>query len=127
MSEPSGQVSEPSGQPSGRFANRPEPSENRPLGAERPRERTKKGRFRALDERRFLPPHPAADPDDRAAGHPDHRRNARQERYPALTARDAVHAAVVQLHGLRAICSYDKDFDQVEGVERIEPPLEEVA
>ena len=49
------------------------------------------------------------------------------ERYPALTARDAVHAAVVQLHGIRAICSYDRDFDQVEGVERIEPPPEKVA
>jgi predicted nucleic acid-binding protein len=43
------------------------------------------------------------------------------DRYAALTARDALHAAVVQNHGLRAICSYDKDFDEIEGLERIQP------
>ncbi|HWM94438.1 MAG TPA: type II toxin-antitoxin system VapC family toxin [Thermoanaerobaculia bacterium] len=44
------------------------------------------------------------------------------DRYPTLSARDALHAAVVQTHGARAICSYDSDFDGIEGVERIEPP-----
>jgi predicted nucleic acid-binding protein len=35
-------------------------------------------------------------------------------------ARDALHAAVVQVHRLEAICSYDRDFDRL-GVPRIEP------
>jgi len=43
------------------------------------------------------------------------------DRYAVLTARDALHAAVVQSHGLRAICSYDRDFDEIEGLERIQP------
>lgn len=43
------------------------------------------------------------------------------DRYPGISARDALHAAVVRLHGARAICSYDGDFDDIEGVERIEP------
>ena len=42
--------------------------------------------------------------------------------YPQLIARDALHAAVVQEHGLKAICSYDRDFDRVKGVKRIQPP-----
>jgi len=43
------------------------------------------------------------------------------DRYPHLAARDAVHAAVASLHGIPTICSYDRDFDSVEGVDRIEP------
>ncbi len=43
------------------------------------------------------------------------------DRYPHLMARDALHAAVVREHGLRAICSFDTDFDRIEGLERIEP------
>lgn len=43
------------------------------------------------------------------------------DRYPRLTARDAIHAAVVLEYGLEAICSYDRDFDGVEGVRRVEP------
>jgi predicted nucleic acid-binding protein len=35
-------------------------------------------------------------------------------------ARDALHAAVVQVHQLEAICSYDRDFDRL-GVRRVEP------
>ena len=45
------------------------------------------------------------------------------DRYPALMARDALHASVVQHHDLKAICSYDGDFDEIEGVERMEPVL----
>jgi len=40
---------------------------------------------------------------------------------PALIARDALHAAVVQIHDLEAICSYDTDFDPIESLQRIEP------
>jgi predicted nucleic acid-binding protein len=43
------------------------------------------------------------------------------DRYPALTARDALHASVARTHGMQAICSYDRDFDHVEGLKRIEP------
>lgn len=43
------------------------------------------------------------------------------DQYPALSARDSLHAAVAQSHGARAICSYDRDFDEVEGLHRIEP------
>jgi predicted nucleic acid-binding protein len=39
----------------------------------------------------------------------------------ALLARDALHAAVVETHGLEAICSYDQDFDSIQGIQRIEP------
>jgi uncharacterized protein len=41
--------------------------------------------------------------------------------HESLSARDAVHAAVVRLSSLEAICSYDRDFDDVEGVVRITP------
>lgn len=50
----------------------------------------------------------------------DHARGLMDER-PTLWARDAVHAAVVRVHGLDAICSYDRDFDAVAGLRRIEP------
>ena len=43
------------------------------------------------------------------------------DRYRTLVARDAVHAAVVLVHNLQGICSYDDDFDLVEGLNRIEP------
>jgi predicted nucleic acid-binding protein len=43
------------------------------------------------------------------------------DRTERLTARDALHAAVVQLHELTSICSYDRDFDSVSGVIRVEP------
>jgi len=45
------------------------------------------------------------------------------DRYGNLSARDALHAAVVQYHGARAICSFDRDFDDIENLERIEPAL----
>ena len=44
------------------------------------------------------------------------------DRHSRLMARDALHAAVVQEHGLEAVCSYDKDFDRIDGVARIQPP-----
>jgi predicted nucleic acid-binding protein len=43
------------------------------------------------------------------------------DRYIALTARDALHAAVVLSHGLQAICSYDRDFDEIESLKRLQP------
>lgn len=41
--------------------------------------------------------------------------------YPHLMARDALHAAVVPVNELDGICSYDRDFDPVRGVRRVEP------
>jgi predicted nucleic acid-binding protein len=41
--------------------------------------------------------------------------------YGGLTVRDALHAAVVLQSGAEAICSYDRDFDVIEGLRRIEP------
>ena len=38
-----------------------------------------------------------------------------------LMARDALHAAIVIGEGLEAICTYDRDFDGIAGVRRIEP------
>ena len=39
--------------------------------------------------------------------------------HPGLSARDAVHVAVMQQHGLRRILSFDAGFDQIPGVTRI--------
>lgn len=39
-----------------------------------------------------------------------------------IMARDAVHAAVVLQERLAAVCSYDRDFDRIAGVVRMEPP-----
>lgn len=44
------------------------------------------------------------------------------DRYEGLSARDALHAAAAQEYGIRRICSYDRDFDDLGDVERIEPP-----
>lgn len=43
------------------------------------------------------------------------------DRHPMLMARDALHAAVVLGEGFDAICSYDRDFDLIPGVRRVEP------
>lgn len=43
------------------------------------------------------------------------------DRHKGLTARDAIHAAVAFEIGARAICSYDRDFDVVPEIRRIEP------
>lgn len=42
-------------------------------------------------------------------------------RYPGISARDAIHAAVVAQHSLAGIVSTDGDFDQVAGCPRIAP------
>lgn len=44
------------------------------------------------------------------------------EQYPSLMARDALHAAVVFCENLDSICSYDRDFDKIHGLTRIQPP-----
>ena len=41
---------------------------------------------------------------------------------PRLGARDALHAAVVLVRGMDAVCSYDRDLDKIVGLERVEPP-----
>ncbi len=41
--------------------------------------------------------------------------------YPEIDARDAVHAAVVQLHGLEGVVSADRGFDVIRGVTRFDP------
>jgi uncharacterized protein len=38
---------------------------------------------------------------------------------PQLSARDAVHVAVMQHHGINRILSFDKGFDEILGIERI--------
>lgn len=43
------------------------------------------------------------------------------DEYEGLMTRDALHAAVVVAHSLEAICSYDRDFDNVQRVRRTEP------
>ncbi|MEJ2068977.1 MAG: type II toxin-antitoxin system VapC family toxin [Syntrophobacterales bacterium] len=43
------------------------------------------------------------------------------DEYGRLMARDALHAAFVLEHGLDALCSFDRDFDRIEAVTRLEP------
>ncbi|HEY6323153.1 MAG TPA: type II toxin-antitoxin system VapC family toxin [Thermoanaerobaculia bacterium] len=43
------------------------------------------------------------------------------ESHAGLTVRDAIHAAVALHSGADAICSYDRDFDGVAGLRRVEP------
>ncbi len=43
--------------------------------------------------------------------------------HPDLDARDALHAGVGLNHKAEAICSYDRDFDQIAGLRRTEPEL----
>lgn len=38
-----------------------------------------------------------------------------------LTARDAIHAAAAIDHGCHSICTYDRAFDRIAGLSRIEP------
>jgi len=42
-------------------------------------------------------------------------------RYPALSARDCIHAAVVLNHGLEAIVSADRAFDEITEIKRLDP------
>lgn len=41
--------------------------------------------------------------------------------YPHIDVRDAIHAAVVQLHGLEGVVSADRGFDVIRGVTRFDP------
>ena len=43
------------------------------------------------------------------------------DRSVAISARDALHAAVVAIYDLDGICSYDRGFDHVPGLRRTEP------
>ncbi len=38
-----------------------------------------------------------------------------------ISARDAVHAAVVVIHKLEGICTFDRDFDRIPACTRIDP------
>lgn len=40
---------------------------------------------------------------------------------PQIMARDALHAAVVMLEQLDGVCSFDRDFDRIQGLLRHEP------
>jgi len=42
-------------------------------------------------------------------------------RHPRLSARDAIHAAVVQVHELEGIVSADRAFDSIPGFRRFDP------
>jgi uncharacterized protein len=39
----------------------------------------------------------------------------------SLSARDAVHAAVVLTHEMKGICTFDRDFERIPGCSRIAP------
>jgi predicted nucleic acid-binding protein len=43
------------------------------------------------------------------------------DEHPALGARDALHAAVFFEVGATAFCSYDRDFETIPGLQRVEP------
>lgn len=43
------------------------------------------------------------------------------DRYPGVSARDLVHAAVMQRLGVSRIISADTDFDRLVGIERMDP------
>ena len=46
---------------------------------------------------------------------------ALMDQYPNLRARDALHAVVCRRMAADALCSYDRDFDQISGFRRLEP------
>ena len=43
------------------------------------------------------------------------------DRYPGVSARDLVHAAVMQRLGVSRIISADTDFDRLESIDRLDP------
>jgi predicted nucleic acid-binding protein len=43
------------------------------------------------------------------------------DRHPALQPRDALHAAVMQRHGIQRIISADRHFDGIPGITRVDP------
>jgi predicted nucleic acid-binding protein len=38
-----------------------------------------------------------------------------------ISARDAVHLAVMRAHRIRRVISFDRGFDRIEGIERLPP------
>ena len=50
----------------------------------------------------------------------DHARILLDE-HDGISARDALHAAVVAIHDLDALCSYDRGFDRIPTIRRVEP------
>jgi len=46
--------------------------------------------------------------------------------HPRIMARDALHVAAFRQSGARALYSYDRDFDSVRGVRRVEPPMRDL-
>jgi uncharacterized protein len=70
----------------------------------------------AYDQFRRLAPHTYAvqiDDIDRA--------RSLAEKYKGATARDLLHVAVMERHGVKRIATYDEDFDAFEEVERVDP------
>lgn len=49
------------------------------------------------------------------------RARALLDQYGSLSARDALHVAAYELSGAAALCSYDGDFDVIDGLERMTP------
>jgi predicted nucleic acid-binding protein len=45
------------------------------------------------------------------------------ERYGAISVRDAIHVATMELNGISEILTSDRDFNAIEGVRRIDPLL----
>ena len=43
------------------------------------------------------------------------------DHHKGIGARDALHAAIVVIHNLEALCSYDRGFDQIPDVHRVSP------
>ena len=43
------------------------------------------------------------------------------DEHPSLMARDALHASAAIESGAAAFCSYDRDFDVIDGIVRVEP------
>jgi hypothetical protein len=50
----------------------------------------------------------------------DHARSLLDE-HGGISARDALHASVVVVRDLDALCSYDRGFDQIPTIRRVEP------
>ena len=45
------------------------------------------------------------------------------ETCPGLSTRDGVHLGTMEAHGIRRVLSYDRGFEEVDWVERLEPSL----
>jgi predicted nucleic acid-binding protein len=43
------------------------------------------------------------------------------DQYQGLFARDAIHSAVVEVYRLEGVCSFDRDFDVIRGLRRMQP------